>query len=320
MEDGRRHWRIQARCTLADRHRVAPRTPMPQLHSISSLEDALAQVESLEAELQSLHAQINHQQRLASLGTIAAIIAHEFNNILTPMMAYAQMAVDAPADAALQQKTVRKALDCSERASRIAAAILSFAKEHHTASPFHVEQVHPDARCRGTSIDSTVRSALECLARDPSKDGIQLRVDVPNGATVAIEATALEQVVLNLILNARKAMAERGGELRIRAALHESTAREADAHRVAVGPSGHLVNWHLEIEDTGCGMSSEEVARLFQPFATKAHEHGGAAVAIAGVGLGLVVSKRLIESARGKICVRSQSGIGTCFTLILPAA
>lgn len=290
---------------------------MPQTRPISSLEDALAHVEALEAELHELRNQVNHQQRLASLGTIAAIIAHEFNNILTPMMAYAQMAVDAPADTSLQHKTVRKALDCSERASKIAAAILNFAKEQNVASPFHVEPGAEAGRRPRTPIGSTVRSALECLARDPAKDGIQLNVDIPSGASVAMEVTALEQVVLNLVLNARKAMSERGGEMTIRASLHESIPR--GTHR-AIGPSGHGVEWHVEVEDTGCGMAANEVAGLFRPFATKPHASGGTAVATVGIGLGLVVSKRLVEAAGGRIEVRSMIGIGTCFTLVLPAA
>ncbi|MGH7133305.1 MAG: sensor histidine kinase [Phycisphaerales bacterium] len=291
---------------------------MPKIQAISSLEDALAHVETLEVELHELRNQVNHQQRLASLGTIAAIIAHEFNNILTPMMAYAQMAVDAPSDAPLQHKAVRKALDSSERASRIAAAILNFAKEQNATSPFHVEHDAHSLSCCGAMIRATVQSALECLARDPMKDGIELMVDIPAGAAVAMEATALEQVILNLILNARKAMAERGGTLHIRARAHEGVPHGTDG-ATALGPSGHAVAWHLEIEDSGCGMSPEEVAGLFRPFATRTGAGGGIATKI-GVGLGLVVSKRLVEAVKGKIRVRSKIGIGTCFTLVLPAA
>jgi len=292
---------------------------MPQTHTISSLEDALAHVEALEAELHELRNQVNHQQRLASLGTIAAIIAHEFNNILTPMMAYAQMAVDAPADTSLQHKTVRKALDSSERASRIAAAILNFAREQNVPSPFHVEQEIPSLVRGGTSIKSTVQSALDCLARDPVKDGIQLVLEIPAGASVAMEATALEQVVLNLILNARKAMAERGGTLHVRAKAHEVLPRGTDGAHATFGPSGHTVAWHIEVEDSGCGMTPDETAGLFRPFATRAHVDGAVATSI-GVGLGLVVSKRLVEAVGGEIRVRSKIGIGTCFTLVLPAA
>lgn len=284
---------------------------MTQTQNIETLEDALTHLERLRAELNQLHLQVNQQQRLASLGTITAIIAHEFNNILTPMMAYAQMAAEAPEDLDFQRKAVRKALESSDRASKIASAILSFARHDESQGAFHVE---PDTAVAECHIAECVQAALLCLARDPSKDGITMELSIPPTAKAAIDPISLEQVLVNLLLNARRALAaSKGGRIRIAAIAAEIPGRTGLPVPLArTGASGHTICWQLSVEDSGCGMSPQMLGSLFTPFRT-----GDVAK---GHGLGLVVSKRLIEAVGGELLVESAVNHGTKFTLVLPAS
>jgi signal transduction histidine kinase len=104
-----------------------PARPGPDGTDAAALLDEL---ERLRAELDAVKGQLEHQERLATLGTIASLIAHEFNNILTPVMSYAQMALgDAKNDPELSRKALSRALSGSERAAKIAGAILDFARD-----------------------------------------------------------------------------------------------------------------------------------------------------------------------------------------------
>ena len=100
------------------------RSPVSAGASGSDVASLVRQVDLLSARLADLQATLDHQERLATLGTIAGMIAHEFNNILTPVCSYAQMALDSPDDAALARKALERSLTGAERAAKIAGAIL----------------------------------------------------------------------------------------------------------------------------------------------------------------------------------------------------
>src|SRR6266850_2560475 len=164
----------------------------PAASNSHSAVDALGSVQHLEDELESLRTQLEHSQRLASLGTLAAGVAHEINNILTPALAYAQLAKSHPDDASFHAKAIEKAITGIESASRIAEQILDFASNRS----------EPANAC----IRECLEAALGCMARDLAKDRIKLTVNVHAEAVVSIRPLALQQVMLNLILNARTAM------------------------------------------------------------------------------------------------------------------
>ena len=160
----------------------------------------------LEAEVGELERMLERSHRLVTLGTIVASIAHELNNILTPVMSYAELAQQHPDDPGLRGRALSRIASGVSRASEITSAILAFAGAG-------------GAEGGGTASDvgEAVESAMRCMARDPAADGIDVRVDVPRGLTAGIDATALSHIVLNLILNARRAMRKGGGCLAIRA-------------------------------------------------------------------------------------------------------
>jgi signal transduction histidine kinase len=236
----------------------------------------------LRDENRALRNQLRHCQRMASLGTMAAMVAHEFNNILTPMMNYAQLARENPA---LVDKALHKAVDGSQRAAVICQAILGFSRN----------DVPPGTE---VNISSLVAETLQAMGRDLRKDGIELTYRGPADLSVMTRKVELQQVLLNLVLNARTAVLDREGPRRI----------EIGAERCADG----LV---LRVADTGVGIAPEHLKRIFDPhFTTRKGEDGQAA----GHGLGLYICREIVKSMDGSITVTSQPGAGATFTVCLP--
>ena len=109
---------------------------------------------------------LTHSHRLSTLGTIASIIAHEYNNILTPIISYGQMAMARPQDKELMMTAVQKAVSGAERAATISSSLLGFARE--------ADQEH------AALLPTVIQDTISCLGRDPRKDGIDLEIDVPD--------------------------------------------------------------------------------------------------------------------------------------------
>lgn len=269
--------------------------------------EALAQATS---RLDRLEGEIEHTQRLATLGTLAAGVAHEINNLLTPVISYAQMAKADPGDAVQVAKALDRIIRGADAVARIVQAVLGFAA---------AEDGQPDA----ANVADTIRECLDCLARDPSKDGIKLIMRIDPNTCVQMPPLSLQQVLLNLIINACNAMRPRGGELRIDAA--PAPARERPGHdalsRVGPARDGSVI---ITIADTGPGLPRDLLDRLFEPFvsrptATACSESPGPLRKQGGTGLGLSVCRRLIDAARGTINATNGPS-GAIFTLTLPIA
>ncbi len=289
---------------------------------MAEVEQLLEQFAELEAELQHIREELTHSHRLATLGTLTSTIAHEYNNILTPMISYAQLALANPEDRDLTHKAVEKALAGAQRAAQISSSLLGFAREEQDIGPAALREV--------------VDEAISCMARPPEKDGLTLHVEVPN-VHLAMSALNLQQVLMNLILNARKAMRRTGGHLYLRGQVERD-------------------HFKLEVRDTGPGIPLNIQQRLFDPFVTSANhlptEHvqsapghgnsnsngngngasqtGGAHASHAapqsptvehkGTGLGLCICRDLLRRAHGDITVSSTPGQGATFHLTIPLA
>jgi len=242
-------------------------------------------------ELDGLRDQLTESQRLATIGTIAAVIAHEFNNLLTPIVSYSQYALasaQSPApDMDLVRKALSKAFQSAEKAGKICASMLALARG--------------DSSAAAVSVQDLVNEVFTVLARDPQKDGIALRVQIEPELRVAGDAVQLEQVLLNLLINARHAMLGRGGSLTIKAAKCAETGQA-----------------RILVSDTGSGIAAKNLARVFEPFfTTKGTVRQGET---RGTGLGLAICKEIVQRHGGTIEVASEVGRGTTFTLLLPLA
>jgi signal transduction histidine kinase len=252
--------------------------------------EALAQATN---RLDRLEGELEHSQRLATLGTLAAGLAHEINNLLTPVISYAQIARADPADTAQVAKALDRIIRGADAVARIVQAVLGFAA---------AENGQPDV----ANVADTLRECLDCLARDPAKDGINLVTRIDPTVRVHMPPLSLQQVLLNLIINACNAMRPRGGELRIDA---------------GPGRDGSII---ITIADSGPGLPRDMLDHLFEPFASRPSASAGGQSPSAlhkqgGTGLGLSVCRRLIEAARGTINATNGPS-GAIFTLMLPIA
>ena len=249
----------------------------------------LRAVDAAQAELGDLRRQLEHAGRLALLGTLTATVCHEVNNLLSPTVGYAQLALrslDGPTpDLALVRKALAKAHASGEKAGRVGRAILGLAR---------------DAPAAGGSCEvaEAVTQALAAMGREPDKDGLVTAIDVPPDLRVAVEAVQVEHVLLNLLLNARAAMLAPGGRrgtLGVRAA--------PDGGRVLVS-----------VRDTGCGIAADRLDAVFEPFHTASPEPAG------HCGLGLSLCRRIVARHGGRLAVESELGRGSTFRFDLPAA
>ena len=246
------------------------------------------QVDAAQEQLELLKDQLTESQRLATIGTIAAVIAHEFNNLLTPICSYSQYALSSAEsekpDMALIRKALGKAFASSTKAGKICTSMLSLARGESSFGEVSVQRL--------------VDEVLQVMAREPQKDGIALRVQVQPDLAVDGDPVQLEQVLLNLLINARQAMLGRGGALTIKAA--------AEADQVKI-----------QVIDTGTGIPHSLLTKIFEPFfTTKLGAQKGEAK---GTGLGLAICREIIEHHKGRIEVASEVGKGTTFTIYLPA-
>ena len=240
------------------------------------------QLDRLRVEVESLRRQLRQAQRLATMGTMTAMVAHEFNNILTPIVNYAQLASENPQFAS---KAVAKAADGGRRASRICNAILGLSSAG-SESPQELP------------LAEVVEQAVSAMARDPQRDAIQLTIAVPAGLKLRTRSIELQHVLLNLLMNARAAVMERSAPRQI----------EVSADRKA----GRAV---IRVSDNGVGIEPENLSKVFEPFFTTRADKQGASQ---GHGLGLAVCRDIVASLGGAISVHSKPGKGATFTVDLP--
>lgn len=245
-----------------------------------SLHQLLAQKEQENAALKSQNLQL---QALANLGSATAMIAHEINNLLTPLTSYAGLAAQNTGDQALVAKVLDRTARNCQRASKIMASLLGMANGQKQQQ----EEV---------DVKALVDEVFTGLCRDFTKDNIRVEIRVPEGLRLCCVPVQVQQVLMNLILNARDAMLGRGGTLRVEAL---ETDEGVD----------------IAVHDTGDGISPENLKNIFRPFFTtkagKDHTAGGS-------GVGLAFCRRIVDAHGGRIEVESQPGRGSTFRVRLP--
>ncbi len=238
-----------------------------------------------EREYDTLKSQNVQLQALANLGSATSMIAHEINNLLTPLANYAALAAKNPEDGDLVAKVLDKTVRNCERASKIMSSMLAMANGR-------TEEKHRVA------VRGLVDEVFTCLCRDFNKDGITVHTTVAESLEVMCVPVQIQQVFMNLILNARDAMVPGGGLLKIYA---EENGRSVDVF----------------VADTGRGISAEDLESIFEPFfTTKSGQEGPATYS--GSGVGLAFCKRVLDAHGGEIFAESHPGQGTTFRVRLP--
>lgn len=241
------------------------------------------ELDALRAQVEDLRKQLLQAQKLSSVGELASSITHEFNNILTTIINYGKMGLRHK-DAATREKAFDKIVTAGHRASKITTGMLSY------------------ARCRGDrresmSLVQLVQDVLVLVEKDLQMHRIRLETVFEAEPCAEVNASQVQQVLLNLIINARQAM-DPGGALTIRVGIEKADG---------LG--------EIAVQDTGAGIPAETLQRIFDPFfSTKAADDGGQG----GTGLGLSLCKEVMEAHRGRVRVESTVGRGTTFTLRFP--
>jgi PAS domain S-box-containing protein len=241
-----------------------------------------------EVEKQKLEEQLFQAQKLEAIGTLAGGIAHDFNNILTAIMGYTEMASYSLTNAPKAESYLEQVLAASLRAKDLVDQILTFGRK--LASEKRPVQLPP-----------IIREVLYSLQED-LPDGIEIQTDLLSQSPILADAVQIRQIIVNLLTNARQAMAETGGTLTI--SLKDAQIDNPTPTTLGELRPGRYLK--LQVRDTGPGIAPGTLHRIFEPyFSTKGQ----------GSGLGLASALGLTKVNGGEIVVDSQPGRGTVFTI-----
>jgi signal transduction histidine kinase len=250
------------------------------------MESGNADAPSLEQQIEMLTEQLQQAQKLTSLGELVSTTTHEFNNVLMTIINYAKLGLRCRDDAT-RDKAFNKILAASEKAARITNSILGVARNR-------TDGLEP------TDVAALIDDALVLLEREMNKYRIAVDKQLQEVPKALVNANQIQQVLLNLLINARQAM-PRGGRVLVRLA-HE--------------PQDDTIV--LTVRDTGAGIAPEKLRRIFDPFFST--KKGPDETGKGGTGLGLASCRNIVEAHRGRIRVQSTVGKGTAFTIKLPIA
>jgi len=244
-------------------------------------------------ERNSLQAQFLQAQKMESLGRLAGGVAHDLNNLLGVVLGYGELAQDHLDPASPLRKNIEGMQKAADRAVSVVRQLLAFSRKQ-------IQQP------RMLSLNAIVEDMEELLRRLIGED-IQLSIATDSHlGTVRADAGQIEQIVMNLAVNARDAM-PRGGQLTIRTANVE--LGEADLRHESDSQTGAHVM--LEVSDTGCGMDAATQARIFEPFFTTKDPGKG-------TGLGLATVYGIVKQSGGSTSVQSEPEHGATFRICLP--
>ncbi|MCA9048088.1 MAG: ATP-binding protein [Planctomycetaceae bacterium] len=242
-------------------------------------------IQQLEQQLKTMEEMLMQAQRMSSVGALAGSITHEFNNILTTVINYAKMGVRHK-DAATRDKAFDRILSAGQRASKITTGMLAYAR-------------NTSDRFEPCELNRLLADVMVLVQKDLQMHRIGIDEDLQSGVWANVNSSQIQQILMNLIVNARQAMQECGRlKLTIRDNPNDGWAE-------------------ISVGDNGCGIPNDKLQKIFDPFFTtkKADSRGQG-----GTGIGLSLCRKIIEAHKGRIRVESEIGKGTTFTLKHPRA
>jgi len=249
-----------------------------QLHLIACAEEEHAR----------LLTDLRQSQKLMAIGQLAGGVAHDFNNLLTPILTYAEDLAERLPESTEQREHAQTIAQAANSAKALTGQLLAFARQQML-------------RIRSYDLNASIRDVHPMLRRTIRED-IAIELDLPDTPVyVRADRTQIDQILLNLMINAQDAMGS-GGQITI-------TVREQSIHDDAKLENGDYVA--LSVADSGVGMDESTLARVFEPFFTTK--------GVSGTGLGLSVCYGIARQHGGAIDVTSTPGSGTAFRILIPA-
>jgi two-component system NtrC family sensor kinase len=246
------------------------------------LRELIASEEQMRQHSRALEQQLIASGRLVSLGEITASMAHEFNNPLGVIMGFVEDLLEEADPSSPQYEALRIVDEETKRCEKIIQDLMQFARPG-------------DAQRRQTYLHAVIDTTLHMMESRLYKQKVTLARRIqPDLPPIEADPQQIEQVLVNLYLNAVDAMPD-GGTLTIGAAIEGNPRQQGIA---------------ITVTDTGRGMNSDEVKKIFQPFYTANKK--------AGLGLGLPICERIVKNHGGRIEIESEPGKGTTFKIILP--
>ena len=242
----------------------------------------------------ALEAQVRQSQKLEAIGTLAGGIAHDFNNILSAILGFSELCLEDVETDGILHNNINEILRAGKRARDLVQQILTFARQS-------------DREERPVNFGLIIKEAIKML-RASIPATIEIRNELTSKGLVMGDSSELHQIAMNLCTNASQAMESNGGEMTI--LLHDVALNEDDKYLRDKLKAGYYVK--LVIGDTGMGMTPSQMERIFDPFYTTKEKSEG-------TGLGLSVVHSIVQNHGGAIKVYSEPGIGSTFTILLPA-
>jgi len=257
-----------------------------------SLARSNEQLQQAQADRENLLKQLYQSQKMEAIGTLAGGIAHDFNNILSSVFGYTEMALhDLPPDSRVAHD-LHEVLNAATRARDLIRQILTFSRmKEQERRPILLQVIIKE-------VASLIRASI------PSTITIRQHID-PDTDPVLGDPAQLHQVVMNLCTNAYQAMREHGGELTI--SLSQIDISQPENQGLSLEPGSYV---HLQVSDSGIGMTQRVMQRMFDPYFTTKAENG--------TGIGLAVVHGIVKTYGGDIRAASRPGKGSTFHVYLP--